>query len=500
MNAFYDYVIVGAGPAGITAALELAKTQSGSVLILEQDSIVGGISKTINYKGNRIDIGGHRFFSKSDWVNNWWTDILSELTLNECATNNDCFLRRKRISRIYFKNKFYDYPIKLNANTIANLGIFECIKLFTSYLNAKIKPIENVSNLEEFFINRFGKHLYETFFKDYTQKVWGKPCNQISSKWGAQRIKSLDVSKAIFNAIKSMMGIKSSAPNTLIEEFLYPKYGPGQLWQKALQIAVGLGTQIYLNAKLTKIYTDKNKVVSVEFRDLKTQAIYKINTRYLISSVPIKELVNAIEPKVDAKVLSIANGLEYRDFISVGILLKQLSIESNDYRAESGACKIPDNWIYVQDKGVNLGRIQLFNNWSPFLVRDINTVWLGLEYFCNEGDELWNASNKELINLGLIELEKIGIAKQNDFLDGVVIKQPKAYPGYFGTYDYFDKIKDYLDSIDNLFLIGRNGMHRYNNQDHSMLSAKKCVECILGKSDKSQIWSVNIDDEYHEGN
>lgn len=499
MEEHFDVVVIGAGPAGITCALELAR-KNKSVLVLEQDSQVGGISKTINYKQNRIDIGGHRFFSKSEWVKQWWLELLEPCDLKEAHTKDNCMLKRDRLSRIYFEGKFYDYPLKLNLNTAANIGFFRGISFLKDYIKARINSIKPEKNLEDFFINRFGVGLYETFFKDYTQKVWGVSCKDISKEWGAQRIKSLDISKAILHALKSIFTKKSTSVTTLIEEFIYPKFGPGQLWEIAMQKAIDNGAKLKLNAKALHFERSSNKINALSFLDIKTNKIETVKADYFVSTMPIKDLAIGITPKIDEDVFSIATNLQYRDFISVGLLYKKLAIQSKNYRQEAGACKIPDNWIYVQEPNVKMGRIQLFNNWSPFMVEDINTVWLGIEYFCNEGDKLWQASDKELIEIGLNELEKIGIAKKTDFIDGTVIRQKKAYPAYFGAYEKFDVVKNYFNRFENLFLIGRNGMHRYNNQDHSMLTAKEAVDCILNTNkDKSNIWNVNVDDDYHEG-
>lgn len=497
MKKSFDVVIIGAGPAGITCAYELSK-QNKKVLVLEQDGQVGGISKTINYKQNRIDIGGHRFFSKSDWVINWWLELLKPCTLEYARAKDDCMLKRKRLSRICFENKFYDYPLTLNINTALNIGLLRGMRFLIDYLKASACPIKKEKNLEDFFINRFGKSLYEVFFKDYTKKVWGVECKDISPDWGAQRIKSLDIAKAIMHALKSIVSKNSNTPTTLIEEFSYPKFGPGQLWELAMNKAIESGAQLRLNAKALSFERQGYKINAVSFLDTKTNTVGKISADYFVSTMPIKDLALGIEPKIDESGYSIAVNLPYRDFISIGLLYKELLVKSKNYRPESGACKIADNWIYVQDKGVQLGRIQLFNNWSPFMVADIDTVWLGLEYFCDKSDKLWNASDKELIELGKKELETIGIAHKRDFLDGVVIRQEKAYPAYFGTYEQFEHVKDYFNQFENLFLIGRNGMHRYNNQDHSMLTAKAAAECILNKASKDSIWSINLDDDYHE--
>jgi len=444
-------LIIGAGPAGITAALELLKKGDIHPIVVEQENFVGGISRTVEYNGNRMDIGGHRFFSKNDWVMEWWKTIYSDMML------------RPRLSRILYMRKFFDYPVSLNANTIKGLGLWRMAKIGTSYLKSSLFKIKKEKNLQDFMLNRFGKELYLTFFKDYTEKVWGIPCEQISAEWGAQRIKGLSIAKTIKHAL-----FKNTKETSLIDEFLYPKLGPGDLWQRAANKVLQMGGEIKFNTKIEKL-------------NLKEYD-------YVLSTMPIKDLVNAMDD-VPPNIKEIANGLVYRDFITVGVLLEKLEIGS-----------IKDNWIYVQESDVKVGRLQIFNNWSEHLVKDKSKVWLGMEYFANEGDDLWNMSERVFSAFAITELEKIGLAKKENVLDTVVVKVPKAYPAYFGTYNKFGELKAWLDGIDNLFLIGRNGMHKYNNMDHSMLSAKEAVNAICnGSKDKSAIWSVNSEEDYHEG-
>ncbi|MDR2554515.1 MAG: NAD(P)/FAD-dependent oxidoreductase [Fibromonadaceae bacterium] len=444
-------LIIGAGPAGLTAALELLEKGGIHPIVVEQESFVGGISRTVEHNGNRMDIGGHRFFSKNDWVMNWWKNIYGDMML------------RPRLSRILYMRKFFDYPVSLNANTIKGLGIWRMMKIGISYLKACLFQIKNEKNLQDFMLNRFGKELYLTFFKDYTEKVWGIPCEQISAEWGAQRIKGLSIAKTIKHAL-----FRNTKETSLIDEFLYPKLGPGDLWQCAADKILKMGGEIKFNTKIENL-------------NLKEYD-------YVLSSMPIKDLINAIED-VPQNIKEIANGLVYRDFITVGVLLEKLEIGN-----------IKDNWIYVQESDVKVGRLQIFNNWSEYLVKDKSKIWLGMEYFANEGDDLWNMSERVFSKFAISELEKIGIAKKENVLDTVVVRVPKAYPAYFGTYNKFGELKAWLDSIDNLFLIGRNGMHKYNNMDHSMLSAKEAVNAISSDSkDKSAIWSVNSEEDYHEG-
>ena len=444
-------LIIGAGPAGLTAAFEFLKKGDIHPIIVEQENFVGGISRTVEHNGNRMDIGGHRFFSKNNWVMEWWKTIYSDMML------------RPRLSRILYMRKFFDYPVSLNANTIKGLGLWRMAKIGTSYLKSSLFKIKNEKNLQDFMLNRFGKELYLTFFKDYTEKVWGIPCEQISAEWGAQRIKGLSIAKTIKHAL-----FKNSKETSLIDEFLYPKLGPGDLWQRAANKILEMGGEIKFGTKIEKL-------------NLKEYD-------YVLSSMPIKDLVNAIDD-VPPNIKEIANGLVYRDFITVGVLLEKLEIGN-----------IKDNWIYVQESDVKVGRLQIFNNWSEHLVKDKSKIWLGMEYFANEGDDLWDMSERVFSKFAITELEKIGMAKKENVLDTVVVKVPKAYPAYFGTYDKFDELKTWLDGIDNLFLIGRNGMHRYNNMDHSMLSAKEAVNAIRsGSKDKSAIWRVNSEEDYHEG-
>jgi len=453
-------LIIGAGPAGLTAALELLKKGDIHPIIVEQESFVGGISRTAEYKGNRMDIGGHRFFSKNDLVMNWWKNICSDMML------------RPRLSRILYLRKFFDYPVSLNMNTIKGLGLWRMAKIGVSYLKACMFQIKPEKTLQDFMVNHFGKELYLTFFKDYTEKVWGIHCEQISAEWGAQRIKGLSIAKTIKHAL-----FKNSKETSLIDEFLYPKLGPGDLWQKAADKVLEMGGEILLDSK----------VVKVESGEWRVESGRTFKPDYVLSSMPIKDLVNAMSD-VPQNVKEIADGLVYRDFITVGVLLDKLEVGN-----------IKDNWIYVQESDVKVGRLQIFNNWSEYLVADKSKIWIGMEYFANEGDDLWEMSDRVFKKFAISELEKIGIAKKESVLDSVVIKVPKAYPAYFGTYGKFDEIRAWMDGIDNLFLIGRNGMHKYNNMDHSMLSAMEAVKAIhSGSKDKSAIWNVNSEEDYHE--
>lgn len=508
-------IIIGAGPAGLTAAYELLNKTNIKLIIYEMANEVGGISKTINYNGNRIDLGGHRFFSKSDRIVRWWQNILPIQQQNIATQNlqgidsldpektDRIMLMRRRISRIFFLRKFFDYPISLNFNTFLNLGIVRTIKIIFSYIKIRFFPIKSEKSLEDFFINRFGKELYLTFFKDYTGKVWGVPCNQIKPEWGAQRIKGLSISKAILHAIK-MIVLNDYSINqqnietSLIGQFMYPKFGPGQMWEEVAKIVKEKGGEIYLNHRVIGLEYQLNKIVQVKIKNETTGDIIIKKGDYFFSTMPVKELIQSFGESINQEVQQVARGLMYRDFITVGLLVKKLKIK-NETKIKANNNIIPDNWIYIQEEDVKLGRLQIFNNWSPYMVKDKNTVWLGLEYFCNEGDELWSNSDSNFIRFAIHELTKIDFIEEEDVLDSVIIRMPKAYPAYFGTYDQFDIIRNFIDKYENLFLVGRNGMHRYNNQDHSMLTAMTAVENIIkDNKSKDNIWSINVEETYHE--
>jgi len=516
-----DTVVIGAGPAGLTAAFELVRAGRGDVIVLEATDHVGGISKTVVHHGNRIDIGGHRFFSKSDWVMNWWQDMLPiaasernqdleifyqgkrrNVSVLEGAPTDDenVLLVRNRLSRIYFGGHFFDYPLKPNASTAWKLGPVRCAKFGMSYARAMAFPRKPEKTLEDFLINRFGQQLYLQFFKDYTEKVWGVTCDQISAEWGAQRIKGLSIKKALLHALskpfRSSEGASSKNVSTsLIERFLYPKYGPGQMWEVTAAKLADKKIRILKNAPAVAVELRAGRVDSVVARDGGTHL--EIDCANVVSTMAVRDLVRAMGPAVPEDVRQAADGLEYRDFITVGLLYKKLRPRRESVDPVTNL--VADNWIYIQEPGVKVGRLQIFNNWSPFMVRDPATVWMGLEYFCLEGDELWRLSDSALVKLGVSEMQRIGLADAEQFIDGMALRQPKAYPGYYGGYARFPHVRAWLDGIPNLYLIGRNGMHRYNNQDHSMLSAKFAADAIVaGSADKAPIWNVNIDDEYHE--
>jgi len=522
MSLKTDTVVVGAGPAGITAAHELLRGGHRNILILEATGDIGGISKTVVHAGNRIDIGGHRFFSKSDWVMNWWQDMLPVAAEDDASceiayqgsrrallpgpranTNaDDVMLVRNRLSRIYFGGQFFDYPLKPSVGTAWKLGPVRCMKFGASYASAMLSPRHPEITLEDFLVNRFGRQLYQQFFKDYTEKVWGVPCSQISAEWGAQRIKGLSIGKAVLHALQKPFrkrdGISSQSPTSLIERFLYPKFGPGQMWEVAARRLESAGVRLIRNAKVVNLHFETDRIGKLDFADQSTGQIHGVTCSHVISTMPVRELVGALGTAVPESAREIGESLQYRDFITVGLLYRKFRPrrESIDPRTN----RVADNWIYIQEPGVKVGRLQIFNNWSPHMVRDPDTVWVGLEYFCLESDELWRMTDTQLVDLAIREMKEIGLAEPSEVLDGMALRMPKAYPGYYGSaYSRFGELREWLDTIPNLYLVGRNGMHRYNNQDHSMLSARFAAEAIIARSpDKSAIWNVNIDDEYHE--
>jgi protoporphyrinogen oxidase len=507
-------IIIGAGPAGLTAALEIVRDGRMRPLVLEASRDVGGISRTVEYKGNRMDIGGHRFFSKSDWVMDWWREILPpaadgeveiayqgqrrKVGVGDTATRVDgmVMLVRNRLSRIYFLRKYFDYPIKINGNTLRNLGLVRLARIGLSYAWALVFRRTPELTLEDFLVNRFGAELYRTFFRDYTEKVWGVPCAQISAEWGAQRIKGLSIVEAIRHALRKGKSQRETR-TSLIEHFLYPRLGPGQLWQEVARRVTEQGGEIRFGWRVVGIRHDSNRVVAVVATHENGEML-ELAAEHFISTMPIKDLVAGMQPGAPADVATIAAALPYRDFITVGLLVSRMKTNPQA-RSMHPNNMPPDNWIYVQEPDVRIGRLQVFNNWSPDLVADADRIWLGLEYFCQEGDDLWCLPDAEMLRFAACELEKIGMIDSADVLDGTVIRVPKTYPAYFGAYEQFPRVRQWLDGIDNLWLVGRNGMHRYNNQDHSMLTARLAVERILaGSRDKAALWAVNIDDEYHE--
>ena len=576
-------IIIGAGPAGLTAALELLRRSDIVPIILEASDEIGGISRTIRYKGNRMDIGGHRFFSKSDRVMQWWMDLMppdlsvpgvpasesqtaeskshgepleisyqgkrrvvavpahlpqepplrglgplledadeeeseteegdaedasedsvvETIVVPEPADSDLVMLIRPRRSRIYYLRKFFDYPITLTANTLKNLGVVRVVRVGTSYAASRVRQITPEKSLEDFLINRFGRELYLTFFKSYTEKVWGTPCDEISAEWGAQRIKGLSLTTAVKHFVKKAFRRKSSSGDlaqkgtdtSLIERFMYPKFGPGQLWEHVADLVRRKGGEIHMGWKVDKL----NFAEGAELRVESIEALNEAGERrtfagdYFFSTMPMRELIRAMNTEVPANVLEVSDGLQYRDFITVGLLADKLKVKEPD----GGLLK--DTWIYVQEPDVLLGRLQIFNNWSPYLVSDPTKVWIGLEYFCYDTDDLWKMADDDLKKFAIAEVAKIGILDAADVSDAHVVRVPKTYPAYFGTYARFDELKTFTNSIENLFLVGRNGMHKYNNQDHSMLTAMNAVDGIVaGHVDKEALWEINTEQEYHE--
>jgi protoporphyrinogen oxidase len=487
---------------------------------------VGGISKTINYRGNRMDLGGHRFFSKSDWVMRWWQEILpvaqeqtqqsSALRVHYQGQSRDLkpegpapastdavMLVRQRLSRIFYRRRFFDYPLTLNASTVQNLGFVEALQIGLSYGQAHLNSRSPEITLEDFLINRFGSRLYRTFFKSYTEKVWGVPCREISAEWGTQRIKRLSVAKAIAHALASPFRNSANASQkqtetSLIERFLYPKFGPGQMWEEVARRVSGSGGKIHLHHRIVGVERDGFNVTAVNVLDVPKGSVQRVPCDYFISTMPVHDLIAFLRP-ADSQVQRIADHLPYRDFMTAGLLLRRMNpaTDRRDRRQSNGMP--PDNWIYIQEPDVRIGRLQVFNNWSPALVADPSTIWLGLEYFCREGDELWTMDNGRFIDFAAAELERIGLINRRDVIDGTLVRVPKAYPAYFGAYTEFESVSAYLDQFANLYPVGRNGMHRYNNQDHSMLAANGAVSSIIdGGSGKAAIWRINAEDEYHE--
>lgn len=514
-------MIIGAGPAGLTAAYELLTRTDIVPLVLEKSEYMGGISRTVNYKGNRIDIGGHRFFSKSDRVMKWWLNILpmqvidgtsAQITYQRQTASvaapaagpnpqleDRVMLVRNRKSRIYFMRQFFSYPITLSGDTLRKLGIFKTIRIGLSYIRSVLFPIRDEKNLEQFFINRFGRELYLTFFKSYTEKVWGIACDEISAEWGAQRIKGLSIYKTILHVLKKMMPkrqkdiAQKDVETSLIEQFLYPKFGPGQMWEEVAGRVKRLGGEIWPHWSVDEIERDGTRITAVLAKNMHTGETHRFGGDFFFSTMPVKELVASMKPAAPARIREISDGLVYRDFITVGVLCERLKLEE-----ESGGL-VKDNWIYIQEPDVLVGRLQIFNNWSPSMVADPNKVWIGLEYFCNETDALWKKSDAEMIELAKTELQSMKILDAKDALDATVLRMPKTYPAYFGSYDKFPEVIEWANEFDNLFLIGRNGMHKYNNQDHSMLTAMTAVDNIIGNvRSRDNLWALNTEQEYHE--
>lgn len=504
-------IVIGAGPAGLTAAYELAKQPDYTVTVLEADRVAGGISRTVNANGNRMDLGGHRFFSKDKRVMQWWFSFfakqgkpsLDDKLLKRKSplakggpdpeTQDDVFLVRKRVSRIYYNHTFFDYPLSLSAKTLYNLGFFALLQAGFSYLGSCVHKRPETS-LENFYINRFGKKLYSMFFEGYTEKLWGRHPRDISADWGAQRVKGLSVVAVLKDLAQRLLHTQPKKKETsLIEEFYYPKYGPGQLWTAVADKITALGGTVRYNSRVTGVLTDGQTVRGVVCNGA------EIPADIVVSSMPLKDLVAGLS-NVPGEVAHVAAHLPYRDFVTVGLLVDKLAL-TNNTKIPTLRNTIPDCWIYVQDAGVKMGRIQVFNNWSPYLVRDVqNTVWVGLEYFCAEGDAFWNLPEEKCVAQAIAELKQIGvIAQDTRVLASHRERICKAYPAYFDTYSEIGTLVNYLNQFDNLYCVGRNGQHRYNNMDHSMVTAFETVKNITtGRTNKGPIWNVNTEQEYHE--
>jgi protoporphyrinogen oxidase len=460
-------VIIGAGPAGLTAGYLLSK-QGVRTTILEADDIVGGLSRTAQYKEFRFDIGGHRFFTKYESVQALWEEVLG-----------DEFISVPRLSRIYYDGKFFDYPLKA-GNALKGLGLVNALLIVASFIKWRWRPHPVEENFEQWVTNRFGKRLFEVFFKTYTEKVWGVPCTEIRAEWAAQRIQNLSLEKAILSA--AGLNKRQTSIKTLISEFRYPRLGPGEMWEMCRRRIEGMGNEVLLKHRVLAIETRQDRAVAV-LADT-PHGTERFRAHHVISSAPLRALVHALEPSAPADVTSAANGLKYRDFLTVALIVGRDKL-------------FQDNWIYIHSPGVKVGRIQNFNNWSQALVPVPHKTCLGLEYFCFQGDRLWESRDDELLDLAKRELEHLGLASASDVEDGVVVRMPKAYPIYDSSYrDHLDTIRRFIDPISNLHTVGRNGMHKYNNQDHSMLTAMMTLWNMQGAA--YDVWSVNTDFDYHE--
>ena len=515
-----DVIIIGAGPAGLTMAYELLKEKGNeqyNVIILEESQDIGGISKTVKYHGNRMDIGGHRFFSKDDRVMNFWSQLMPIQGKNsfddeklgrekplakggpDPEKEDNVMLIRHRVSRIYYLKKFFDYPISMKPETFKNMGLGRTLKAGFSYLKSVVVKKPETS-LENFYINRFGKVLYSMFFEKYTEKLWGRHPSEISADWGAQRVKGISITAVIKDMFHKAFGSKNkeNTETSLIEEFWYPKYGPGHLWETLAKKVTEMGAEIKKGYKVSKLNFEDKKIASAEC-DVNGRK-ETINGDIFVSSMPMNDLVagfNGID--VPENIRDIAKNLPFRDFITVGLLVDKLNLENKTDIKTLGNI-VPDCWIYVQEPQVKMCRIQIFNNWSPYLVEDPeHKVWIGLEYTCSEGDKYWNMSDEEFINFAIDELVSMNIISKEQVEDAHREKIKKAYPAYFDSYKDIDKLIDYINNIDNLYCIGRNGQHRYNNMDHSMVTAMEAAKNIrTGKKERDNIWNVNTDKEYHE--
>jgi len=473
----YKSVIVGAGPAGLTAAYELSKRKQPVVVLEADPEYAGGISRTVNYKGFHFDIGGHRFFSKSREIEDLWTEI-----------GGDLMLERPRSSRIFYRGQFYSYPLK-PFEALSKLGIFESIRCMASFARARLRPTKNPRNFEEWTVNQFGERLFRIFFKTYTEKVWGMSCREISADWAAQRIKGLSLWSAAKHALlpKRKSRDRSKVVKTLIDTFRYPRQGPGMMWERCAERIRGLGGEVLLGRRVVGCRFDaatRHWLVTARNTAGQTE---QYEAEHVVSSMPIRELVAQLEPQLPAPALEAARSLRYRDFLTVGLIVRDQD-------------RFTDNWIYIHDSSVQVGRIQNYKSWSPEMVPDDNFCCYGLEYFCFDGDKLWNSPDAVLLEMATKEIQQIGLAAAEDVTDGCVIRQRKAYPVYDDQYQaHVATIRQALDEhCPNLHLVGRNGMHKYNNQDHAMMTALLAARNILANRTEYDVWAVNQDAEYHE--
>jgi protoporphyrinogen oxidase len=470
-------IIVGAGPAGLTAAYELSKSAAPAIVLESDSEYVGGISRTVNYHGYRFDIGGHRFFSKSQEVEDLWTEILGA-----------DMLQRPRSSKIYYGGQFYSYPLK-SFEALSKLGYVESASCVLSFLAARLHPTANPKSFEDWVVNQFGRRLFEIFFKTYTEKVWGMSCKEISADWASQRIRGLSLGSAIKNAVLPNRGSKDRARvvKTLIDTFRYPRLGPGMMWETCTQKVRGMGGQVLLGRSVVACYFDRDTTSWTVKARTPDGSVQEYRGQHLISSMPIQQLARQVEPRLPEDVVRAAGSLRYRDFLTVGLILRERN-------------RFTDNWIYIHDPNVKVGRVQNYKSWSPEMVPDPNYCCYGLEYFCFEGDGLWNMDDEHLLALARKELERVQLATAADVVDGCVIRQPKAYPVYDDNYKQnVELVRRAVDAYcPNLHLVGRNGMHKYNNQDHAMMTAMLTARNILAGEKKYDVWAVNQDGEYHE--
>ena len=522
-------IIIGAGPAGLTAAYELVTKTDIKPIIIEKSNDIGGLSKTVVHNGNRMDIGGHRFFSKSDVVMQWWQNILplqgsgskddiqkdiyyhhKKNTVKLAANGPDpeksdgVMLIRKRLSRIFFLRKFFDYPVTLNSKTIANLGFSRIVKIGCTYLWARAFRFKKIKSLEDFFISRFGTELYKTFFRDYTRKVWGVPCSEIAADWGAQRVKKLSVSRAINHAVRSAFRKdgpteRKNVDTSLIEQFMYPKLGPGQMWETVARLVEEKGAVIIKNSDVIGFDISDGEVCEISYFDHATNLKNVIKGDYYFSTMPVKDLIAAMGNKVPECVRNVGLNLQYRDFITVGLLLNKLKIKNETrhlYPRRTGTRQLD---LHTGKRCEDQDGYRFIITGRPIWLLITSKIWIGLEYFCNEGDELWQMTDADFIRFAINELHQIDIIDRDEVIDQTIIRVPKTYPAYFGSYSQFDVVSDFTDGLENLFLIGRNGMHKYNNQDHSMLTAITAVNNIItGEKSKKNIWEINTEENFHE--